>query len=547
MAFEVNAFRSPKNRRPSVASGWPPTPSRATSILVSVTGSKRSTARPTAGRTGRPGRGAPRGSPAKARESGSTPNARSPRPESPADGREIALRVLRRVFTQGAFASTVLRHELTRTEPATATDPASDPISATDRPATPEAPALPEERRPFAGEADPSDSERRRASDKALATEIVYGVLRRRHFLDRAVSRAAGKRLKDLDPRLHDVLRVAAYQLAYLERVPDHAAVDQAVEQAKRRLGTRGAGTANAILRRLAELPPDHRIPEPPSTRDPVERVMHEGGVPRELADLWVADLGPDRALAFARASLDPAPQTLRANLLRTTPKALAREVGGTPGRHERAVRLPHGGTGLAADLDAVRAGRATPQDEASMAVVDLLDPKPGEHILDLCAAPGGKTTCIAEVTEDRARIDAYDRLPDRLRQVPQNAARLGLSSIQTLEALPEPEPIHDRVLVDAPCSGLGTLRRHPEIRWKFRADELDRLVRTQRRVLLDGAERVRPGGKLVYSVCTVTEREGPAALDAVKDAFQIEQTWSTGPDQEGAPDGFFAACLKKR
>jgi 16S rRNA (cytosine967-C5)-methyltransferase len=419
------------------------------------------------------------------------------------DARALALDVLRRVSTQSAFASAALRGAL---------DQARD----------------------------------LGASDRGLATELVYGVLRRRGQLDRAVSRAAGKRLKDLDPRLHDVLRLAAYQLVFLDRVPAHAAVDAAVEQAKRRGGPRAAGQANAVLRRLADTPPDARVPAPaPLAADPARHVAEAGSLPHALATLLVADLGPDEAAAFALASLELAALTLRTNRLRATRDALAAEVGGAPGQHPLAVRLPGGG--LPADLPAVIEGRATPQDEASMRVVDLLEPRPGERVLDVCAAPGGKTTCIAEAMGDRGLVVAHDRLPDRLARVGQAAARLGLGCVELARVLPPPEETFDRVLVDAPCSGLGTLRRHPELRWRFAPDDLAGLARTQAEVLAEGARRTRPGGVLVYSVCTVTRAEGEAQVARLEPDFVTEATLRTGPHQAGAPDGFFAARLRRR
>lgn len=419
----------------------------------------------------------------------------------PRGARDIALDVLRRVFTQGAFASTVLR-------------------SAFDR------------------EGGIAQAER------ALATELVYGVLRRRGQLDRALGRTQ-KRLKDLDPRLHDVLRLGAYQIMFLDRVPVHAAVSEAVEQAKGRLGPRGGGQVNAILRRLAETPPDQRMPPPADLEhEPVRAVAEAGSLPQPLAELLIRDLGKEEALAFALASLEQGPLTLRANRLRTTRDAIVAEVGGEPGRNPFAVRLrPRAGM-LPADLTCVQEGRATPQDEASMQVVELLDPQRGERVLDVCAAPGGKTTHIAERMGDEGRIVAHDRLPDRLARVDALAKRLGLGSIAIADLLPPIEDApFDRVLVDAPCSGLGTLRRHPEIRWRFQADQLDGLRTVQRRVLLEGARRVRIGGTLVYAVCTVTKLEGEAQV-AELDGFEPIEVLRTGPHQPGAPDGFFAAKL---
>lgn len=417
--------------------------------------------------------------------------------------RDLALEVLRRVFTQGAFAGSALRAAFDQHR------------------------AL-EDR------------------DRGLVTELVYGVLRRRAQLDRAIS-AQGKRLKDLDPKLHDILRLAAEQLIFLDRVPAHAAVDAAVNQARARRGERGAAQVNAILRKLSALPLEARLPAPPPlARDPIAHVAEAGSLPRVIAELLVRDLGPERARSFALASLERAPLTLRANLLKNTRDALAAEVGGEPGRHPRAVVLPSKLGALPADLLAVEEGRASPQDEGSMRVVDLLAPEPGERILDVCAAPGGKTTDIAERMCDRGEVLAHDRTPEKLANVAKNAARLGLSSVRTIEVLPGPKDApFDRVLVDAPCSGLGTLRRHPEIRWRFRGEDLERLEQVQRAVLAEGAARVRPGGVLVYSVCTVTAREG---RDRVREfpGFTLEEEVSTAPDDDGAPDGFFAARLRR-
>lgn len=418
--------------------------------------------------------------------------------------RDLALEVLRRVFTQGAFASAALR---------SAFDRARD---------------LPQ-------------------NDRALATELVYGVLRRRGHLDRAVSRM-GKRLKDLDPKIHDILRLAAYQILFLDRVPAHAAVSEAVEQAKHRAGPKAGGQVNAILRKLASVPAADRLPPPPDPKkEPARHICEVGSLPLPLAEVLLADLGFEKALAFAVASLEIAPLTLRANLLRTTRDALAEEVGGSAGTHHLSVRLADRSGTLPADLLAVVEGRGTPQDEASMAVVDLLDPREGESMLDVCAAPGGKTTYAAEKMNDRGRIIAHDRLPERLARVAEQAKRLELKSITTVPVLPAKGELFDRVLVDAPCTGLGTLRRHPEIRWRCTKEQIAELAKIQTEVLKDGAARVKPGGTLVYAVCTVTRAEGEAHLGELGENFEVAEILRTSPEQPGAPDGFFAAKLIRK
>lgn len=418
------------------------------------------------------------------------------------NSRDLALEILKRVGTRGAFASSALRAAFSQAD-------------------------LP-------------------VRERALTTELVYGVLRTRGHLDRALRKASGKRLKDMDPALHDILRIGAYQLTMLDRIPAFAAVDAAVEQGKRKRKKRGAAQVNAILRKLAGTPAEARIPPPIDAGiDPVRHVAETGSVSHAIAKVLVQDLGLERARAFVLASLERAPLTLRANLLATSAEALAEEVGGVIGALPYAVRIDRPGA-LPSDVDAVREGRASPQDEASMRVVELLDPQPGERLLDVCAAPGGKTTHAAERMEDRGEVLAHDRLPERLARVEANARRLHLSSIRITDILPAETEQFDRVLVDAPCSGLGTLRRHPEIRWRFKETDLAELTATQRKVLLAGAARVRPGGVLVYSVCTVTRAEGRAHLEKLP-GFDLETIVETSPEDEGAPDGFFAARLRRK
>jgi 16S rRNA (cytosine967-C5)-methyltransferase len=419
------------------------------------------------------------------------------------NGRDLALDVLFRVETQGAFASAALR---------------------------------------AAFDASPGLDGR----ERGLATELVYGVLRRRAQLDKAIA-GRGRRLKDLDPPLHDPLRLGAYQILFLDRVPAHAAVDAAVEHAKARRGKPGASLVNAVLRKLADTPPAERIPSPPPLEtDPVAHVAQVGSVGRPIAARWVEDLGPRPALELALAQLELPPLVLRTNRLRAQRAEVLEAVHGTEGAHPLAVHLPERGGLLPAELDVVLDGRASHQDEASMWIVDLLDPRPGERVLDLCAAPGGKTTAIAERMDDRGEVIAHDRTPKKLALVERAAERLGLSSVRIEPVAPDAGLVCDRVLVDAPCSGLGTLRRHPELRWRFTADDVDRLVRLQRKLLRRAAACVRPGGVLVYSVCTVSAPESEPIL-ATLEGFELERTVRTRPTQPGLPDAFFAARLVRR
>ncbi|MBK8010071.1 MAG: 16S rRNA (cytosine(967)-C(5))-methyltransferase RsmB [Deltaproteobacteria bacterium] len=423
-------------------------------------------------------------------------------PRTKPDGRAVAIETLRKVDHERAFAASLLRFELNPLTPA----------------------------------------------DRGLATELVYGVLRRRGHLDAAIEWAARRCMKDIDPRLHTVLRVGTYQLMFLDRIPARAAVHTTVEIAKRYGGPRCGGFVNAVLRRVADATPEERLrPAPALEADPVGHLCGLGSVSRFVAELLLEALGAADARAFLQASLLPIPLTLRANLLKVDRDALVREVGGTPGTNPAAIRLPGSVGILPSELACVADGRATPQDEAAMAVVELLDPQPGESILDVCAAPGGKTTHAAERMGNRGRIVATDRHPERLARVEAARDRLSLTAIEVTPVMPERRAQFDRVLVDAPCSGLGTLRRHPEIRWRLSSDDVRALAKTQATILAEAAEHVRPGGILVYSVCTVTRAENEDQLQALDENFERLDTFVSGPHQPGAPDGFFAAKLRRR
>ncbi|MCB9655050.1 MAG: 16S rRNA (cytosine(967)-C(5))-methyltransferase RsmB [Deltaproteobacteria bacterium] len=417
------------------------------------------------------------------------------------DGRVVAIEALRKVDQERAFAASLLRFDLNALG----------------------------------------------SADRGLATELVYGVLRRRAHLDAAIEWAAKRRLKDIDPRLHPVLRVGIYQLMFLDRIPARAAVHTTVEIAKRYGGVRCGGFVNAVLRRIADADPETRTPPPPPfDTDAIGHLCAIGSVSRVVAKLLLDALGPVDALAFLHASLLPTPLTLRANLLKVDRDTLANDVQGTPGHHPAAIRLPGSLGSLPSDLSCVADGRATPQDEAAMAVVELLDPQPGESILDVCAAPGGKTTHTAERMRDQGRIVATDRHPERLARVEAARVRLGLTAIEVTPVMPERHAKFDRVLVDAPCSGLGTLRRHPEIRWRLAFEDVEALAKTQAAILAEAATHVRPGGILVYAVCTVTKAENEAQLEALDGDFERLEAFVSGPHQPGAPDGFFAAKLRR-
>jgi 16S rRNA (cytosine967-C5)-methyltransferase len=338
--------------------------------------------------------------------------------------------------------------------------------------------------------------------DRAFVTDLVYGTLRRRRTLDHLLDPVLDRPLDALDAPVRAALRLGVYQL--VSDVPAHAAVGETVEVAP----LRARPLTNAVLRKVAASGPPWSLP----AGDDLGALGVRLSYPDWLVEYLIAVLGREDALATLATANEPAPVTLRPNRRRTTPDDLVRELeaGGAtvaPGRLETGAIMVRG-LGDPARVPAVAEGRATPQDEASLAVVAELDPGPADSVLDTCAAPGGKTTAAAERAGDSGRIVAADLHAGRLSLVERAAARLGLAIEPVVadgRALPVPGSTFDRVLVDAPCTGLGVLRRRPEARWRVRPEDAATLAALQRGLLREATRTVRPGGTLVYSVCTLT------------------------------------------
>lgn len=383
-------------------------------------------------------------------------------------------------------------------------------------------------------------------ADRALATELTYGALRMRRRLDCAIAQYAPRGIDSLDERVLDALRLAAYQILFL-RVPAHAAVDDAVGAIKKVRGQKLANFANGLLRALAR----RGEPPPPSL-----------GV-RESAPDWLVDdalarFGADEAQRYLASLNLPAPLWLRANTLRAGRDQAMRAVAAdrpnaTLSPSElvpEAFRVDGGGD--VAQLSAFAAGLVTAQDLAAQRIARLVDPQPGEHILDGCAGVGGKSTHLAALAGDRARIDSADLSERKLELGADLARRLGVRSTTPLrcdltDARAPLAERYDRVLIDAPCSGLGVLRRHPEAKWRRKPEDAVALAALQAKMLDALATRVRPGGVLVYSVCTYSDEEGPRQLErfvAAHRAFTVDgEPLRTWPHRDDA-DAFFAVRL---
>lgn len=390
--------------------------------------------------------------------------------------------------------------------------------------------------------------------ERAQAQRLAFGAVQRRGTIDAALGRLADRGLRDLDPPVLAALRLGAYELLFADGTPDHAAVDQAVELAKRAGAAHAAGFVNAVLRRASRerdelarsLLDDDSTPE-------AAAVAHSA--PLWLAQMWWEELGADGARSLLAACNEPAELALRVNTLgadRAAVLAKLREAGveAELARGEwplvTAETLVVSGRTGATVPDLIAAGELTPQSRGSAAVVEVLEPRPGEHVLDLCAGPGIKTGQIAARMGDRGEVISVESDPERAAEVAEQGRRLGLRSVTVIEAnagAPGPAPgagarlggEFDRVLLDPPCSDLGALASRPDARWRKSPATIERLVAEQARLLRGGLEALRPGGVLVYSTCTLSRRENEDQVAALLAAAEAGEAPAFAVDDLGA------------
>jgi len=395
------------------------------------------------------------------------------------------------------------------------------------------------------------------AVDRGFVTELSYGAIRWRQWLDGWLDRLGKVPANKQPPHLRWLLHIGLYQLLRMERVPASAAVNTTVELAKQGKLVRLAPVVNGLLRsalRVHEAGEALTLPE-----EPAAALAQQQSLPLWLSRKLLGWCGQEKAESIARAFNQVPPLDLRVNRLRSAPD----QVAGRLAEHGIATApisgCPQGLQVLepAGDLrqwPGFDEGDWCVQDRAAQWVAPLLDPSPGQRVLDACAAPGGKATHLAELMGDEGEIWAVDRSPGRLQRVAANASRLGCSSIQALAAdasqlgqeRPEWRGRFDRILVDAPCSGLGTLARHPDARWRVTEQSVAELLELQVS-LLDGLQPLlAPGGRLVYATCTIHPSEN---TDQIRGWLQShpelklhseQQRW---PDPAGG-DGFYAAVI---
>lgn len=399
---------------------------------------------------------------------------------------------------------------------------------------------------------------------RRFLSQLVYGTVRHQGLCDRVYTPFLKQPPNKLPDEVRIILRMAVYQSLFLNQVTFPAMVHTSVELAKKRAHSGLAKVTNAVLRKIPQSLDEITFPDP--AVDPVAYMVVRCSIPTWLAKKWIEELGDDTATAVARASAEEAPITARVNPTKTTLEVLVDALRRAEFYADPYPDIPGAltiaGPGIVSSK-AFQQGLFTLQDFASMLPPHALGVEPGERILDACAAPGTKSTQLAELAA--ATIIAADRSPARVHRVAENIVRLELDNIRIAAAdinrAPFADGIFDRVLLDAPCSGLGTLRRHPEIKWRLRPRTIRRLGDQQRALLRSAIALCKNGGCIVYSVCTFTPEEteqvvepfinqgvvvpedGPEWLNK----WRINQgTYRTLPGADPL-DGFFLMRLRKR
>ena len=409
--------------------------------------------------------------------------------------RRAAYAVVRRVFEQGAYADRALHGEARGLEP----------------------------------------------RERGLAMQLAYGTVQRKLTLDHLIERLA-RPVAELDPATLAALRLGIYQLAFLGNAPAHAVVGESVELAK---GSTGGGhkLVNAVLRRALRegLPalPDDDAP-------PGAAIAHS--YPPWLVELGGERFGPADARALLRAGNEPGELALRVNTLVATPEQVAAQLDVATG--SAGEELPEGlvveGPFDAHNHPLYAQGAYVAQSRGAMLVARALDPQPGERVLDLCAAPGGKTTHLAALMHGEGEIVAVDRHPKRAQALARTCERTRATSVEVVAAdarrFTTDRPF-DRVLVDPPCSGLGTLQGHPDLRWRVRPATIDELAAVEAAILAAARAAVVPGGAIVYSTCTLSPRENEAVV--AESGLQVESERLVLPHRDRT-DGFYIARLSR-
>lgn len=388
------------------------------------------------------------------------------------------------------------------------------------------------------------------AADAGLVTELVYGTTARRNTLDYYLNRFVQKGTAKLQPWVRSLLRMSVYQIVYLDRIPDHAVVSEAVKLAKRR-GHQGiSGMVNGVLRSMLREPEKLSLPD---NLPAAERISLEHSHPEWLVKRWIAQYGEETAEAICRANNEPPAVSVRVNTTMISRERMLEEMKAAGLDAVPSEVSPYGiivrSGGNMALTSWYRDGLLSVQDESSMLVAEAVAPAPDMLVLDCCAAPGGKTAHMGEIMKDRGRIIANDLHPHKKNLIREQAERLGLECIETVTGdaaeLPDrfPAASFDRILLDAPCSGFGVIRRKPDLRWSKSPEDVEAIASLQTELLDRVSALLKPGGLLVYSTCTIEPDENERQIER----FLKEHPDFRRAEEQNAVWGGAAAELSER
>jgi len=411
--------------------------------------------------------------------------------------------------------------------------------------------------------------------DESFVTAIVYGVLRWRRRLDGIIGKVSTTPLDRMDPPVVNILRMGLYQIIFMDRVPNSAAVNTSVDLAKLLKKKWLTGFVNGVLRQALRRLPDIKLSS--SEADPVHALAMEHAMPEWLVERWIKQFGQQEAAALCETCNRIPSLTLRTHTLKTDRQTLMPQLQPLAKAIHPSIYTPEGiiVDGLKGDLfssEAFEKGGFQVQDEAAQAVGHLLAPQPGQDVLDACAGLGGKPAHIAALMNNSGRITAMDRVDRKLQQLMQEMQRLGIDIVtpQTtdleIDDMPKNTQAFDRILLDAPCSGLGVIRRNPDAKWSRTPDDIQHCARRQKQLLFHLAPRLKPGGILVYAVCSTEPEETndiitfflsecpefvmddpPPDLPPSLSPLMNPQGWlQTSPHRHGT-DGFFAVRLRRQ
>ncbi len=401
--------------------------------------------------------------------------------------------------------------------------------------------------------------------DRRFATEMVYGTIKAQGTLDWMIGHYLKRPLTQTDPLVVNILRLGMYQLHFLDKIPASAAVNESVNLAKTLAHPGSSGFINAVLRSAIREP--DRIRYPNLAKDPARHIALRECHPEWMVQHWLNKIGREETQALCRFNNSQPPLSLRTNSLRLSRTELVDKMLAAGVELDVSRLVPEGilcHRSADEPLQFIRQGLCQAQDESSMLVAHVVSPQPDEFVIDACAAPGGKSTHMATLMQDRGRILSVDIHAHKIGLIEDNKKRLGLNIIEPRQM--DATQLHtvfadqaDRVLVDAPCSGLGVLRRRPDARWR-KEEALSTLPILQKTILSSAAQCVKPGGVLVYSTCTLEEAENEKIVEeflAQNPQFKLDATGSYFPEprpekmitlwpQRDGTDGFFIARMSR-